>query len=370
MLARLSGAVVFSKLDAFWQIPLVPESCPLTTFITPYGRFCFNKLPFGISSAPELFQKRMSKILEGLEGVVCQIDDVLVYGKDQAEHDARLRLVLERISKANITLNREKCEFGKSWVKFLGHLVNQHGVSTDPEKTTAISQMRAPQSVSDLRRFLGMANQLGKFSPWLAELTQPLRELLSSKRAWLWGPDQERAFAQVKEELTQPTVLALYDPDADVRISADASSYGLEAVLFQCSEDHWRPVVYTSRSMTGTKRRYAQIEKEALAVTWACDKFSDYVLGKRFEIESDHKPLVPLLNTKQLDSLPPRVLRFRLRLARYDYVVHHVPGKSLYSADALSRAPLPMRGYDLLQEEVEVFADSVTTLSSHHRVSS
>jgi len=223
------------------------------------------------------------------------MDDVLVYGKDQAEHDARLKLVLERITKANVTLNRAKCEFRKSSVKFLGHLVDSQGVSADPEKIAAISKMSAPQSVSDLRRFLGMANQLGKFSPLLSELTQPLRELLSIKTAWVWGPAQKQAFVKVKEELTRPTVLALYNPDADVKVSADASSFGLGAVLFQRSGEDWRPVVYASRSMTDTERRYTQIEKEALAVTWACDKFSDYILGRRIEIESDHKPLIPLL---------------------------------------------------------------------------
>lgn len=124
-------------------------------------------------------------------------------------------------------------------------------------------------------------------------------------------------------------------------------------------------MAYASRSMSETERRYAQIEKEALAVTWACEKFSDYLLGRKFLIESDHKPLVPLLNTKQLDSLPPRVLRFRLRLARYDYAVQHVSGKNLYTADTLSRAPVAeMETEDkLLQEELEMFVDSVVHCS-------
>ena len=365
-LAQLTGATIFSKLDAnsgFWQIPLSPESRPLTTFITPFGRYHFNKLPFGISSAPELFQRRMNAILEGLEGVTCLIDDVLVVGKDEAEHDTRLMRVLRRLETVGVTLNREKCAFRQSSVKFLGHLIGQDGVRADPEKTSAIRDMETPQSVSDLRRFLAMVNQLGKFSPRISELTQPLRELLSTKRAWLWGPEQEQAFDHVKEELLQPTTLVLYNPQAELKVSADASSFGLGAVLFQKVKDDWKPVAYASRSMSETERRYAQIEKEALAVTWACEKFTDYILGRQFEIETDHKPLVPLLSTKHLDNLPPRVLRFRLRLARFDYTISHVPGKHLYTADTLSRAPVAGSDDNSLQEEVEAFVDGVVERS-------
>ena len=147
-------------------------------------------------------------------------------------------------------------------------------------------------------------------------------------------------------------------------MSADASSYGIGAVLLQYNEGQWKPVAYASRSMSDSERRYAQIEKEALATTWSCEKFSAYILGRHFEIESDHKPLIPLLNSKALDNLPPRILRFRLRLARYQYTAKHVPGKFLVIADTLSRAPVPQSSEDKcaseLQHEVKVFVDSVT----------
>jgi hypothetical protein len=361
-LAQLAGAAVFSKLDAnsgFWQIPLAKKSRLLTTFITPFGRYCFNKMPFGISSAPEHFQKRMSEILRGLDGVLCLMDDVLVYGSNETEHDQRLMVALTKIQTAGVTLNPNKCEFRKKQLKFLGHLVDRDGIRADPEKTAPITAMKAPTNISELRRFMGMINQLGKFSQNLADFTQPLRQLLSKTSAWYWGPDQEQAFSRIKSELSQPTVLALYNPQAHTKVCADTSSYGVGAVLMQESDSKWKPVAFASRTMTETEKRYAQIEKEALAVTWACEKCSTYILGMKFLIETDHKPLVPLLGTKHLDSLPPRVLRFRLRLARFDYDIAHVPGKLLYTADTLSRAPSSSEENDTsLQNEAETMMEA------------
>ena len=235
-LAQLSGAKIFSKLDAnsgFWQIPLTQNSRHFTTFITPFGRYWFNKLPFGISSAPEHFQKRMSNILRGLSGVVCQVDDVLVFGKDAAEHDARLMKALKPIEEAGVTLNESNCQFGKTRIQFLGHVIDENGISADPEKVSALVQMKSPENISELRRFMGMANQLGKFSSRIAELSQPLRVLLSTKNEWNWGPEQDQAFRAVKEELAKPTILGLYGPAAKTKVASDTSSYGLGAVLLQ-----------------------------------------------------------------------------------------------------------------------------------------
>ncbi len=168
-----------------------------------------------------------------------------------------------------------------------------------------------------------MVNQLGKFSSNLAQLTQPLRELLAQSRSWSWDSPQETAFDKVKQELLKPVTLALYNPNAQAKVSAGASSYGLGAVLLKQCQDGRKRVAFASRSMTEAERRYAQIEKEALATTWVCEKFSDFILGKWIQVETDHKPLVPLLGAKDLDRLPPRILRFRLRLDRFDYDIKH-----------------------------------------------
>ena len=362
VLAQLREAIIFSHIVAnsgFWHIPLAKASALLTTFITPFGRFCFNRLPFGITSAPEVFQLKMQQILSGLPGVVCMMDDCLVFGTTQSEHDERLRNVLKRLVDARVTLNADKCKFSVESVKFLGQYVDANGIRSDPDKVKAIQEMPAPQNVSDVRRFMGMVNHLGKFIPNLAELTEPLRNLLSKKNHWLWERAPTDAFDNIKKILASTTVLAHYNHQAETIVSADASSFGVGAVLLQRQDNgDWRPVAYASHSMTETQQRYAQIEKEAFALVWACRRFHDYLYGLPiFHAHTDHKPLVPLLSTsKRLDELPLRVQRFRIALARYNFTISHVPGRHMYLPDTLSRAPLP--GSDAVAAEIS--AEDVT----------
>ena len=201
--------------------------------------------------------------------------------------------------------------------------------------------MNEPENVTELRRFLGMTTQLSKFTPHLSETTKPLRDLLSTKNSWVWSEPQQKAFQQIKQQLSSTPVLALYHPNRLTTVSADSSSFEIGAVLTQKQSDgNWRPVAYCSRSLSNAEQRYAQIEKEALALTWGCERFNDYLLGKHFHAETDHKPLVSLLGTKNLEELPIRVQRFRMRLMRFSYTISYVPGKKLVVADALSRAPV------------------------------
>ena len=365
IVAQLSDAKVFTKLDAnagFWQIKLAKDSVLYTTFITPFGRFCFQRLPFGITSAPEFFQKKMSSILTDLKGVVCMIDDVLIYGSNYKEHDERLEAVLNRLQSAGVTLNKEKCQFRKTRVQFLGQLIDGHGVRPDPAKVKAIQQFKQPTTVKELRRFLGMANHLSKFMPNVAETTKCLRDLLSDKNHFTWNQAQQTAFDNIKQSLTSSPVLAICDPNKMTVVAADASSYGLGAVLSQIQSDGTcRQVAYASRALTSAEERYAQIEKESLAITWACERFSDYLIGKSFHVQTDHKPLVSLLSSKPLDALPVRIQRFRMRLLRFTYTISHIPGKELTIADALSRAPVsdPTSTDTQFDKEVEAYVNLV-----------
>ena len=221
--------------------------------------------------------------------------------------------------------------------------------------------MSPPSNPSEVRHFLGMANQLSKFLPDLADSTKPLRDLLIKHHEW--DVPQKQAFGAIQAALTSPPVLTLYDPNNPTTVSADASSFGLGAVLMQQQTDgSSQTVAFISRAMTKTEQMYAQIEKEALAITWACDRFHLYLYGLRFHIETDHKPLAPLLSSKNLDDLPVLVQRFQLRLMRYDFSISHVPGKDLIIADALSRAPDKIsKPYvtDLQHSEVEEYVNHI-----------
>ena len=307
-----------------------------------------------------MFQRIISKILVGLEGqgVIVHMDDILIHGRNEEEHDARVRKVLSRLQEAGVTLN-DKCEFSKKRVKFLGHVVSSAGIEVDPSKTTAIRNYPAPTNITELQRFLGMVNQVAKFVRNLASRTEPLRALLRKENEWSWGQAQRKAFQEIKDCLVSTETLCHYDPNRPTVIAADACMNGLGAVLLQKQLDGTsRPVCYASRSLSETEQRYAVIEKEALAATWACEKLREFVTGLDFELQTDHKPLVPLLLSKDLSQMPPRILRFRMRMMRFAPTVVHVPGKEQITADALSRAPVdgPDSQDATLVDNVEIFA--------------
>ncbi|UYV66095.1 K02A2.6-like [Cordylochernes scorpioides] len=234
MLGQLGKARFFSKLDAnsgFHQIPLSPDCQHLTTFITPFGRYKFCRIPFGISLAPEYFQRVMSIILQGMNGVMCYLDDILIFASDSKTHDRILRLVFRKLKEAKVTLNKAKCVFGVPRINFLGHILD--GIRPDPAKIEAVAKMPAPTDVHGVRRFLGMVNHLGRFVENLSGIVAPLNQLLVKGQDFVWDCSQERAFRKLKELLTTQHILAAYDVRKPTMVSSDAYSYRLGAVLKQ-----------------------------------------------------------------------------------------------------------------------------------------
>ena len=339
MIAQLAGAKYFSKLDAaqgFWQLELDEPSSYLCTFITPFGRYRYRRLPFGISSAPEVYHKTVSQIFDGMVGVSTFADDIIVWGRTREEHEKNLRAVLDRIKAKNLKLNKDKCELFCQELTFIGDRVGADGVKVDPEKVKVVQNMKEPQNKKDLQQFLGMVNYLMKWIPNCATKTAPLRHLLLEKNAWVWETQQQEAFDKLKAELTSAPVLQYFDPNLPVKVSSDASSYGVGFVLLQLIKQEWKPVAYGSRSLTENERNWAQIEKELLAVTVACEHFHQYIYGRRFCAETDHKPLLGIVK-KPLSDCTLRLQRLRLRLQKYDFELVYTPGKHMYVADALSR---------------------------------
>ena len=339
--SRMEGATIFSKLDAsagYWQIPVDNESSKLLTFNTPFGRYKFNRLPFGVHVASEIFQKEMERILDGIPGVANVQDDVIIWANNTCDHDKRLKLVLDRILDSGLRLNKQKCKFGVKDIIFLGHRITDKGIIPDPEKVSAINKMKDPSNVTELQRFLGLVNYMAKFIPNLAEITAPLRTLLVKGSNFEIKEKQIKAIQELKRVISTAPVLTIYDSTKPIRISSDASGEGLGAVLEQQEGLDWRPVAYASRSLTSTEKRYAQIEKECLSIVFACSKFHQYVYGRQFTCENDHKPLQQIFK-KEIGKVPARIQRMMMFLIKYpDLTLKYTPGTHMKIADTLSRS--------------------------------
>ena len=366
ILHKLSGAKVFSRLDAtsgFFQLPLDDESAKLTTFITPFGHYFYRRLPQGITSSPEIFQGTVESMLCDQPHAVCFFDDILVFIDNDSDHKKHLENTKNKLGSYGLKLNPQECEFHKKELEFLGYVISGEGIRIDPGKIEAIVKMSNPENVQELRRFVGMVNFLGRHLPNLSTIMQPITQLLEKDKAWGWGPHQEDAVSKIKELLTSAPTLAFYDPVKPTIVTADASSYGIGGALLQEQKDgSTRPVAYCSRMLTRTERRYAQIE-ECLAAVWCCEKFDRYLIGldQSFTLQTDHKPLVPLINSKDLSDTPIRCQRMLMRTACFNAEACYTQGKNMFVADTLSRSLIKHRPQVHIEEEVTAHVSAITS---------
>ncbi|XP_045127763.1 uncharacterized protein LOC123514179 [Portunus trituberculatus] len=346
----------FTTIDAlcgYWQIPLHEDDQALTTFITPYGRFKYLRGPMGFAATGDAFCLRGDIALQGVPQCVKVVDDILVYDEDYFTHLRHVNDILARCRAHGITLNAKKFVLAAPSVSFCGYRLSHDGIAADPDKVRAITEFATPATLTDLRSFMGLVNQLASFSPDLAATAAPLRPLLSPKKSFVWTPDHEQAFQRVKMALASPPVLAAFDPALPTTLQTDASRlYGLGYALLQ---DHGggqqRLVQCGSRFLTDTETRYATIELEMLAVVWAMGKTKFYLTGlQHFNLVTDHRPLVPILNSYSLDAIEnPRLQRLKEKIAPYIFTAVWRPGKELCIPDALSRSPV---GYPTQADEV------------------
>ena len=353
--SNMAGATWFSKLDAsqaFWQVRLTEKSKDYTTFNTPFGRYRYCRLPYGLCSAPEVFHKVMEVMMEGLEGTRVYMDDILVWGHTAEEHDARLKMVKQRIDKYGLLMNWDKCCIKKREIVFIGEILSENGVSPNPERIAAVLNMKTPHNKEAVQRALGCINFVGKFVDNLAARCKHMRSLLCKNNQWCWNHEHEKEWIELKKTLSSKPVLSFFDQRLPTKISSDASKDGLGAVLLQCHGQDWRPVAYAARGMTACETRYAQIEKECLGITFGCKKFHQYVFGlPDLTLETDHKPLIPL-SQKPLSEMTPRIQRLMLKLQQYSYKLEWTAGTNLYIADALSRANIHTVTFNVADEDI------------------
>jgi transposase InsO family protein len=359
---RLHGSKFFSTLDAnsgYFQIMLSERSSLLTTFNTPFGRYRYLRMPMGAKCSADVFQRAMTSAFEDFEGVEVVVDDILVHGKTLKEHNKRLVQVLEKARAMNLKLNSIKCKIGMSEVDYVGHRLTGEGLRPTPDRVKAITGMRDPTDFAELETVLGMISYVSKFIPQLSELNAPLRALKKND-TWSWGPEEKKAFLKIKEALSSNQVLRYYDVKQQVKLTVDASMKGLGASIIQGNA----VVAYASRALSETEQRYAQIEKEALAVVYGCTHFHKLVYGQQnVIIESDHKPLENIMQ-KPIHKAPMRIQRMLLKLQPYDFKLIHVSGKSIGLADCLSRLPHDKSDH-LMDDELMVCSVDSLAGSSH-----
>jgi hypothetical protein len=342
MFAQLKGATIFSKLDltkGFYQIALAPECREQLAFSTPDGLRQWTVMPFGIANAPATFQREMQRVFrERLDkSVMVYIDDILVFSRSAEEHAEHVEWVLQQLQLNGYYANPDKCEFFQSEVHFLGHVISADGVAVQQHKVDAVAEWPTPQSVSDVRRYLGLTGYYRRFVAGYSGITAPLSDLLRKDAPFVWGQKEQEAFARLKAALASAPVLATPDNTKPYTVHTDASGYAVGATLSQeNSEGVLQPVAFLSKKMNAAQRNYSVHEWELLAIIEALRAWRCFLYGAATPIDvfTDHSSL-QWINTQP--NLSARQSRWVEQLQDYSFKVHHLAGERNGAADALSR---------------------------------
>jgi transposase InsO family protein len=361
LFATLAGGKYFSVLDlsdAYQQIPLAEESQQYLTINTHRGLYQYTRLPFGIASAPAIFQKTMDIVLQGIEGAANFIDDSIIRGKTLEEHQQILEKVLQRFKQYGVRARQVKCKFLRPSVDYLGHRIDAEGQHPLEDKLKAITCAPEPRNVTELRSFLGLLNYYGRFISQLSSILHPLNALLRKDVPWRWTKECRAAFAKAKEALVSSQVLVHYDSTLPLILAGDASAYGIGAVISHVTPDgQEHPIAFASQTLSKAQRNYSQVEKEALSLVFGVKKFHCYLYGRRFRLETDHKPLTAIFGSKK--GVPvmaaARLQRWAIQLGAYDYDIKFRPTQAHANADGLSRLPLDENSGEGHYSEPKIF---------------
>ena len=340
-----SEANYFARFDArsgYWQLALDPASKNYTVFLTPQGRYRYKRMPMGLSISGDLFNSRSDRVIEGLDKTVKLVDDILVTGTTKKELIERIDKLLQRAQKFGLLLSKDKVEIGDQ-ITFAGHILSKGGTKPDPSKLASLRDFKSPTNITELRSFLGLANQLGIFIPDMAHLTEPIRPLLRKSNAFIWTSEHEKAFNKAKRVLCGDHVVRPFKTGLPIFVYTDASRlHGFGALLIQKEEDGKpRLIEAHSQSITDTQSRYSATELEMAGLYIAIKAFHHYLAGAPdFTAVVDHSALVGIFQKDLMSIENTRLLRFREKLLAYPGMkVLWQAGVRHQMADALSRRP-------------------------------
>lgn len=358
------GMKYFTKLDArhgYWQVELDEESRKMMAFITPWGLYRYKRNAMGLINAGDEHNRRGDDAIAGIPNVKKIVEDILIYDEDFTTHIKRVREVVTRCQEFGITLSRRKCDIAQKAVVWCGYHISEHGYTANPDLVDALKNFPVPKSITDARSFCGMVQQFEALSADLTEILEPIRALTSPKSKFVWEGPQQKAFEDAIQELMSPRVLVHFRQGAKLRLETDAAQKtGLGYALWQQEPDGtWRLLRAGSRALTPTESNYSVTEVELLGVVWSVKKLKLYLRGAQFELVVDHKPLVSILNSKQLEEIEtPRILRLKEKLGGYVLLTVWRPGAEMKVVDTFSRYPVttPTEADLVGEEEMEDFA--------------